>query len=90
MRTATEEAQIGRLTIKTIGSFDLCCKGVHQFDFLGDVRDRGHAHCVAAAIKYLSQTVLPLAIELDHKLQGEGKLPNLGFDAPRMPTIGDM
>lgn len=42
----------------------------------------GHAQAVSEAITYLSNTVLPEAISLDHKLHNEKVAPSEGFGIP--------
>lgn len=64
---------MGVLSITTSGSFPTRTK---QFGAI----ERGHAHAVADAIRWLSEEVLPEAIERDHKLHEEGAKPRLGFD----------
>jgi hypothetical protein len=44
--------------------------------------DHGHAHAVQQAIAFLTNEVLPEAIERDHKLHEQGAKPSLGFDRP--------
>lgn len=66
---------MGQLTIKTWGSFPTREKTFGAMD-------HGHAHAVAQAIQWLSEEVLPEAIERDHKLHGEGAAPAMGFDRP--------
>jgi len=66
---------MGVLTIQTSGSFPNLSKTFGAID-------RGHAHAVAEAIQWLSEEVLPEAIERDHKLHDEGSKPNMGFDRP--------
>lgn len=66
---------MGVLNITTGGSFPNRNK---QFGAM----DHGHAHAVAQAIAWLSEEVLPAAIEQDHKLHGEGASPRMGFDRP--------
>ena len=64
---------MGTIRIVTAGSFPFRDK---QFGAI----ERGHAHAVAQAIQYLSEEVLPEAIERDHRLQAEGAKPTKGFD----------
>lgn len=66
---------MGMLNIETGGSFP-----THRKSF--GAMDSGHAHAVAEAIAWLSEEVLPEAIERDHKLHEEGAKPRLGFDRP--------
>lgn len=66
---------MGVLNISTSGSFPNRTK---QFGAI----THGHAHAVAEAIKWLSEEVLPAAIEQDHKLHDEGAKPQFGFDRP--------
>lgn len=67
---------MGVLTITTDGSFP------HRHKTFGAI-DRGHAHAVAQAIRYLSEEVLPDAIAQDHRLHDEGARPREGFDRAR-------
>lgn len=66
---------MGYINIETAGSFPARRQ---QFAAM----DHGHAHAVAEAIRFLSEEVLPAAIEQDHKLHEEGAKPRLGFDRP--------
>lgn len=43
----------------------------------------GHALAVAETIRWLSQYVLPWAIQRDHFLQADGDVPNKGFGNPQ-------
>lgn len=64
---------MGMLQIKTWGSFPN-----KSIEFTA--QSRGHAHAVAEAIQYLSEHVLPAAIEQDHKLHEAGHKPADGFN----------
>lgn len=64
---------MGVLAITTSGSFPARSR---QFGAM----HRGHAHAVAEAIRWLSEEVLPEAIERDHRLHEEGSKPLQGFD----------
>lgn len=64
---------MGYITIQTGGSFP-------QWNRQFDAMDSGHAHAVAQAIKWLSEEVLPEAIEHDHALHDRGMRPRMGFD----------
>lgn len=66
---------MGQLTIETRGSFP-------PLRAAFSAQESGHAHAVAQAIEWLSSELLPLAIELDHRLHDEGAKPALGFDRP--------
>lgn len=66
---------MGQLTIETHGSFP-----THRVVF--SALDHGHAHAVAQAIAWMSDELLPEAIQLDHRLHDQGSKPELGFDAP--------
>lgn len=68
---------MGTLTITTRGSFD----GAPQ-DKRFTAITHGHAHAVAEAIQYLSQDVLPLAIQKDHALHDAEQKPEEGFERP--------
>lgn len=63
---------MGVLRIVTAGSFPFRDK---QFSAI----EHGHAHAVAQAIRYLSEEVLPEAIDRDHRLHDEGAKPSKGF-----------
>lgn len=63
---------MGVIRIVTAGSFPFRDK---EF---GAIK-RGHAHAVAEAIRFLSEEVLPEAIERDHKLHDDGHKPAEGF-----------
>ncbi len=63
---------MGALKIETWGSFPKEAKGAKVFR----AQEAGHAQAVAAAIRYLSEIVLPGAIKLDHKLQKDGVTPD--------------
>ena len=47
----------------------------------------GHAHAVQEAIAYLTNTVLPVAINLDHELHDDGERPPKGFYKPNAPVV---
>ena len=64
---------MGVLNIETSGSFPRRSKTFGAID-------HGHAHAVADAIRWLSEEVLPEAIERDHRLHEEGAKPTKGFD----------
>lgn len=64
---------MGQLNIKTWGSFP-------QRDKTFSAMTRGHAHAVSEAIRFLSEEVLPEAIERDHRLHDSGEKPALGFE----------
>lgn len=66
---------MGMIQIKTWGSFP-------TQDKTFSAMERGHAHAVAEAIRWLSEEVLPEAIERDHKLHERGAKPSMGFDRP--------
>lgn len=66
---------MGMLTIRTDGSFPRRRR-------VWSAQQHGHAHAVAAAIAWLSEEVLPAAIEQDHRLHAEGREPAAGFDRP--------
>lgn len=66
---------MGMINIRSWGSFP---KQERTFSAM----ERGHAHAVAEAIRFLSEEVLPEAIERDHKLHEEGAKPEMGFDRP--------
>ncbi|MGH9002433.1 MAG: hypothetical protein ACRDYV_04825 [Acidimicrobiia bacterium] len=66
---------MGQLNIRAWGSFP-------NQDRTFSAMERGHAHAVAEAIRFLSEEVLPEAIERDHKLHEEGAKPSMGFDRP--------
>jgi len=63
---------MGMLKIQTYGSF-------RQYERTYSAMNHGHAHAVADAIKFLSDVVLPEAIENDHKCHDDGVKPGLGF-----------
>lgn len=65
---------MGILRIETSGSFPV--RHPRKRVKLFSAQRAGHAQAVAAAIQYLSEDVLPRAIELDHKLQKQGATPN--------------
>jgi hypothetical protein len=76
---------MGVININIAGSF------VGQFGIQGvterfEAMHNGHADAVARAIEYLSGTVLPRAIALDHQLQAEGVEPTKGFTPERILT----
>lgn len=77
-RQDDEENAMGMLRIEAAGSFP-------RQDRTFSAMDKGHAHAVAEAIKFLSTEVLPEAIERDHRLQSEGSTPRLGFDRGGTP-----
>jgi hypothetical protein len=65
-----------------MGEIEISIRG--SFGPQNDVRtfsamDRGHASAVASAIEFLSGSLLPKAISLDHRLHVEGHSPKAGF-----------
>lgn len=66
---------MGMMQITTRGSFP-----AHNRTF--GAMEHGHAHAVAEAIRFLSEEVLPEAIERDHRLHDDGAKPKRGFDRP--------
>lgn len=72
---------MGVLTITTRGSFPS-----HARAFGAD--GHGHAHAVAQAIAWLSEEVLPEAIERDHLLHARGLEPTHGFARPTSEVTG--
>lgn len=64
---------MGMMQIRTWGSFP-------ANDKTFSAMERGHAHAVAEAIAFLSNVVLPEAIERDHRLHEKGAKPTQGFD----------
>lgn len=69
---------MGMLNIHTWGSFP---ERARMFSAM----EHGHAHAVAAAIRWLADEVLPEAIERDHRLHEQGSKPNNGYDRPKRP-----
>ena len=67
---------MGMVNISTGGSFPNRSKSFGAME-------HGHAHAVAEAIRWLSEEVLPDAIEQDHRLHASGAEPSKGFDRPR-------
>jgi len=67
---------MGVISITTAGSFPPRSK---QFGAI----ERGHAHAVAEAIRWLAEEVLPEAIERDHRLHDDDAKPRQGFDRPK-------
>lgn len=63
---------MGIMYIETTGSFGV---GLQRFE----AREHGHAHAVARAIQWLSEDVLPKAIEQDHDLHEDRVFPDSGF-----------
>ncbi len=63
---------MGLLTITTRGSFK---PQVATFSAM----KHAHAQAVAGAIRWLSEVVLPEAIEQDHRLHKEGSAPEDGL-----------
>ena len=63
---------MGMLTIETRGSFKRESKTFSAME-------HGHAQAVAEAITFLSNVVLPEAINNDHKCHDEGATPSGGF-----------
>lgn len=67
---------MGLLRVHTWGSFPERAKTF-------SAQERGHAHAVSEAIRWLAEEVLPEAIERDHRLHDEGAKPDFGFNRPR-------
>lgn len=63
---------MGNLAITTYGSFPHRRK-----DFTA--ADHGHAHAVIEALRWLSDEVLPAAVEQDMRLLEQGARPSGGF-----------
>lgn len=64
---------MGIIVIEIKGSFQL--KDTISFSAM----DRGHASAVARAIRYLADTVLPMAIKQDHQLHSGNYKPAIEF-----------
>jgi hypothetical protein len=64
---------MGMMHIRTTGSFP-----VRYIEF--GAMEHGHAHAVAEAIQFLTEVVLPAAIDQDHRLHDEGIKPTGGFE----------
>lgn len=67
---------MGLIEVTVVGSFTY--SGARSFK----AQTHGHAHAVAEAIKFLSEEVLPSAINLDHELAVKGSTPDEGFQKP--------
>lgn len=67
---------MGMVRIETWGSFSLKRRSFSAME-------HGHAHAVAQAIQWLSEEVLPEAIERDCRLAEQGSKPDHGFDRPK-------
>ncbi len=65
---------MGQIRIDVTGSFDPNRKNVTF-----SAENGGHADCVALAIEWLAQIVLPAAIEQDHALHSIGEKPVNGW-----------
>ncbi len=63
---------MGLIKIITDGSF-----GYSEVVFRA--QDHGHAHCINKAMIYMNE-IMRKSINLDHKLQGEGCIPDKGFE----------
>lgn len=63
---------MGVLTIITQGSFPAASK---RFGAM----EHGHAHAVIDALRYLTDEVLPAAVEQDMRLLEQGAKPAKGF-----------
>ncbi len=72
---------MGMIKVETWGSFPM-----HSKTF--SAMSHGHAHAVAEVIRWLSDQVLPDAIEQDHRLHADGIVPKRGFDRPQHGTRG--
>lgn len=66
---------MGYLIIEAGGSFPHQSKNFSAMS-------HGHAHAVAEALRFLSEEVLPEAIERDHRLHEQGIKPGKGYDRP--------
>lgn len=72
---------MGMISVSIGGSFSSASNKGHrvtgskQFSAL----THGHAHAVQEAIAFLTNDVLPVAINLDHELHDDGEAPNAGF-----------
>lgn len=65
---------MGNISIAVAGSFGRS-NGSRTFSAM----KHGHAHAVSEAITYLSNELLPAAINLDHELHESGDKPSVGF-----------
>lgn len=78
---------MGYINIEIGGSFNSASRKGHK---LAGTQQRvgftamnhGHAHAVQEAIAYLTNTVLPVAINLDHELHDDAEAPPKGFFKP--------
>ncbi len=70
---------MGVITIEVGGSFmqspTVLCRQPVRFSAMHG----GHAQAVGEAIKWLSETMLPISIQLDHMLHSQGEKPEIGF-----------
>ena len=78
---------MGWVTVEVGGSFNRASRKGHKLaggtqSVRFAARTHGHAHAVQEAISYLVDTVLPVAINLDHELQSDGDAPDGGFEKP--------
>lgn len=76
---------MGSITVKVDGSFNSASTKGHapketlrQFSAAA----HGHAHAVQETIAYLTNDVLPAAINLDHELHDDGDAPAKGYAKP--------
>lgn len=75
---------MGFIQIKVNGSFNTASRkgnnlAGHEQTAGFSAQKHGHAHAVQEAIAYLTNTVLPAAINLDHELHDDGDKPSEGF-----------
>lgn len=67
---------MGMIKIEIVGSFK-----PNDYQGFSAVK-HGHAEAVARAIAWLSNDILPRAIENDHRCQQDGIYPEEGFGLP--------
>jgi len=83
---------MGEISIDIRGSFAEILDVKFERSFTA--RRHSHAFAVAEVIQYLSDEVLPAAIELDHKLHDENERPpgglfRNGSDSTQLPWKGE-
>ena len=74
---------MGQIRIEFDGSFTAVAASTSPITFSAE--DGGHADAIARTIAFLSGTILPAAIELDHELATGGHYPRKPFGCGNKP-----
>ena len=76
---------MGMIRIELLGSFEDQPRLYPMYEREASAEDCGHAAAVADIIRWLSQDILPAAIQHDHLLQQQGHYPTNRFGLSPSP-----